>query len=190
MGYSIMTPFKSSIDKEKMLRFLGEHFRSFDTIGCSSEASYISAPTDDLSYSNDDGTPVVGFNYNSAIDDGNRNYAFTICCWMATAIGLEKPFETKEGDMTFKFILYDGFDEMPLVSDKSLLDKVEERIYVDETGFCMSFSEEFMRERMKKEYFLKRMLLNHKIDLARQSEELLRGELSRLNALWLEFEKK
>jgi len=189
MGYSIMTPFKSSKDKEKMLRFLNEHFRNFNTIVCSLDESYMSEPTDDLSYGNDNGTPVIGFNYGSGVDEENRNYAYVICCWMSAVNGLEKSFKTQEGNLTFKFILYDGLDEMPLVSDKLLLDKVEDRIYIDETGFCMAYSENFMIERLKRESFFKRKLLHYKIELAKKFEGPSRKEISRLNSLWLEFEK-
>lgn len=130
MGYSIAVICKSAVSQQKMLRFLGKHFKHFSD----DPVRYISEPRSELSYS--DSKVQVGFDYKSGWGafSYERAYYFSILHWIALKVGARK---TKIGKYkvakSSPYVRYDGYENWPVLVDKPK-SKTLQQFWVDELG--------------------------------------------------------
>lgn len=118
MGYSIITPFRSEIERDRMLRFITINYRSFTALltgDLDLEDSWTSFPTHNPSYGSDD-YPVIGFDYKSS--DYEREYPYRICSWMAMHGGVTGLIRIGESVIECPFLLYDGTEHVFLTKEK------------------------------------------------------------------------
>ena len=132
MGYSIMCPFKSEDIKNKMLSFLSENYRTYESISKCGCSDWISEPTTKLSYGPDNNIPVIGFNYSGC--DFDSDYAFRMCYWMAVMAGdIKDVIVDNKKYHNHKYIIYDGDEDIPVSINKD--SRLRDVIGVNQYGF-------------------------------------------------------
>lgn len=168
MGYSIMTPFQTEAEKDKMKAFMDEHFISITT----PKAEDAAPPFEDVSYKGDTNDPVLGFDYGAGESDETRDYYFAICYWMAVHGG-KKDENERPG------VIYDGHEHWTLFVNEPSTQKGES---VEVTGFgyrrmtTLSQIERFPQSFQTK--FRDELIKLEKVDMA------IHMELERLSILW------
>lgn len=122
MGYTVATPIKNPKLRDQVIAFLDEEFRTWPQLhGKNRDAPmYISLPHPDgkgryepksarnLDY--DSGKCRIGFNFNAC--EYERDYAFTVCKWMALRWGRHRKFAGFP--MSCPHIVYDGYEAWPI----------------------------------------------------------------------------
>lgn len=106
MGYSIAIRAKKNL-REKMIKFMEKNYREAHTVFgyeySLSSFAYNSTTEKGMSY--DNAPAAMGFNYNSGMDEPERNYVFSVTRWMALKIGMVK----KHPELgTIPYYVYDG----------------------------------------------------------------------------------
>jgi hypothetical protein len=169
MGYTVATPFPNETLRDEVAEFLKAEYRTWAALnGDPKGNAYSSPPLPDgwghydrgknLDY--DDGTCRIGFNYNTA--DGEREYVWTYCRWLALRFGEKQPFPNLKDPAPG--VSYDGDDPEPVV--------INERY--DEWGVKIAGE----RERRPG---LELMLKEFEEDAA-----IIRAEMQRLDKAWAE----
>ena len=113
MGYSISIR-TNPVKKDRMLAFLGKHYRKWSDVTGVGESISSGNPTDDLSY--DSSTKSLGFDYASHCQGWEQAYIYSMTRWMAIRIGQRKT-RFKQDTVNpnvfpdpVPFIVYDGFE--------------------------------------------------------------------------------
>jgi len=110
MGYSIAAPCQNVKLRDKMHKFLQEHYRPWTVIrGGDQEERYATLPEKDgLSYHQ--GKCYIGFDY-GVIGGGEREHVYTVVRWVALKIGKTNPW-TK-----LPYYVYDGHETVNLLTE-------------------------------------------------------------------------
>jgi uncharacterized small protein (DUF1192 family) len=135
-----------------MLAFMDQEYRSWPIVtGNPDPSCYASRPKADLSYDTKTKVPL-GIDYGSC-NSWERQYAYTIVCWMALKVGARRR-TFKSGirlEHPAPFTVYDGIEIWPLIVGTSeMSDKLSPELQflgVDELGIQNGFyaEEEFVQ---------------------------------------------
>lgn len=177
MGYSIMTPFKNEIERDKMFAFIEKNYKPLSVLldGKGKNDFYSDrVPTTDLGYRPNNKLSMIGFNYNCSHPESS--YYFAICYWMSITYGRRHKFKEHK-DMPY--VNYDGCENWVLFVNTER-DKSIESIEVDEYGFR---SCKFKKD--NDSIFMKAMaLFEDKLFKLSLIDKVVKEELVRLTKLW------
>ena len=181
MSYSIMTPFDNKLEKQKMEEFLTTHFKTLNQlVGKTINEVEISEEEinvqGELDYKSEDELIVLGFNYSPG--DIERDYFFSICCWMAITNGKQKKFDSNEAK---PFIIYDGYENYALfVNEKQPVKADFEWIEVDENAYRLLPTLVRLNQNKK----LKKLEGKKYVNELEMIDSLIKQELERLTGEW------
>ena len=119
MGYSLGVRTRSPKLAQKMLAFMGEHYRSWSEVIGSKTRSISTRPlSDDISYGQKKG--IIGFDYASHCFGWERIYVFCLMRWIALRVGVRRSkFRLEERTIALSapvpFISYDGNEDWPIL---------------------------------------------------------------------------
>jgi hypothetical protein len=124
MGYTIAVHARTPQLQERMLRFMGNHYRSWREItGAGQPGDFDGSalgPTSELSY--DKSEVPIGFDY-GGLSGWEREYVYAVCRWMAIRVGKRKAtFRTQSGSVgtavdlaeEIPYLVYDEDQEIPI----------------------------------------------------------------------------
>lgn len=187
IGYSIMTPFKTEQDKQKMEQFLQMHFKPFQNLvkGVRMSGNVIEegeTPTDDMDYKPEKEIPMLGFNYGAGISmDEERDYYFSLCYWMVVVFGDRKNFDHHEN---MPYIIYDGVEEWLLFVNQER-DLKYECVSVDEYGYKEISTLTLLKHRGA----ITKTLFQSITKVAETIDQKIKDELIRLTKEWKTYTK-
>jgi hypothetical protein len=176
-----MTPFDNKLKKQKMEEFLTLHFKTLNQlVGETIEEVEISEEEINvqgkLDYKSEDELEVLGFNYSPG--DIERDYFFSICCWMAVTSGKQKKFDSNE---TKPFIIYDGYENYALFVNEKTPVKVDfEWIEVNENAYRLLPTLARLNQNSK----LKKLEGKKYVSELELIDSLIKQELERLTNEW------
>lgn len=178
MGYSIMIPFETEQDKNKMELFLEQHFRSLKEVIShlpirSPQLSDGYPPHDNLGYTEEVTDPFLGYNYRAGVSEEERDYFYSICYWMGIHGG------KRENDRPI--LIYDGFQKWNIHINEPG-EAGTEWVEVNEFGYRK------MSKLREIEHFPKMaQLLTHAMKKRLETiDAAIYDELKRLSTLWKE----
>lgn len=183
MGYSIMTPFETEADRQKMKTFLTEHFQPIEHLSPhlasnnkQAQTWFSKLPHDDLSYMSSTNDPVLGCDYGAGDSDEARDYSYTLCYWMAIHSG-----KRRNGRPC---IIYDGCEYWTVFANESPSESEKKDSFIEVNKFgYRPMSSLKQIERFPEDI---RTSLQDTISHLQKTDKAIYAELQRLSQLWKE----